>query len=61
MKKEYKVEDYATGTVIDVFYTYKDALEAVAEMEDEDKADGNYEPGFYAIRRGDEKRAERIW
>lgn len=56
---KYITEDYETGTDIDEFDTYAAALEAVAQYEAADRADGTYSEGFYAIRNGDE--LERIW
>lgn len=38
------------GSVIDTFPTKKEAEEALSEYETSDKADGCYEPRFYAIR-----------
>ena len=55
----YKTEDYETGNVIDEFSTREEALQAIAGYEKEDKENGCYEDGFYAIRHGDE--CERIY
>lgn len=41
--------DTETGTMIDEFNTYEEAANAIANYEEEDKADGAYEEGFYEI------------
>lgn len=56
---KYITEDYETGTTIDEFDTYADALEAVAQYEQDDRENDCYVDGFYAIRHGDE--VERIY
>lgn len=56
---KYITEDYETGTAIDEFDTYADALEAVAQYEQDDRENDCYVDGFYAIRHGDE--VERIY
>ena len=45
----YIIQDRETGTFIDSFDTYDEALEALKGYGDEDKADGIYEPDFYEI------------
>ena len=49
---KYITEDYETGTAIDEFDTYADALEAVAQYEQDDRENDCYVDGFYAIRHG---------
>lgn len=51
---KYITEDYETGTAIDEFDTYAEAMNAVAGYESADRADGTYSEGFYAIRHGED-------
>ena len=46
----YQVEDYETGNIIEQFTTMAEAEAYCAKAEKQDKDDGNYTPGFYAIR-----------
>ena len=48
-QKKYFTADRETGTLIDEFGTYEEALNAITEYEREDKEDGLYTPRFYDI------------
>jgi hypothetical protein len=49
MEKKYIIQDSETGTFIDEFGTYQEALKALQEYENEDKQEGVYTPDFYEI------------
>ena len=57
----YITEDYETGTTIDEFQTREEALKAIAKYEKDDKDDGTYTDGFYAIRHDDDDNVERVY
>ena len=46
---KYYTADKETGTFIEAFDTYAEALDAIDEYEAQDKADGNYEEDFYDV------------
>ena len=46
----YKVQDREAGNVIGYFTTKKEADEAVAMFEENDKEDGTYTPDFYEVK-----------
>ena len=48
MKKLFTA-DRETGTIIDEVKSVNEGLKLIREYEAEDKAEGNYEPGFYEI------------
>jgi len=48
MKKLFTA-DRETGTIIDEVKSVNEGLKLIKEYEKEDKAEGNYEPGFYEI------------
>lgn len=48
-KPGYIVRDREAGNVIDRFDTEEEALSALAEYEDEDRADGTYTEDFYEV------------
>ena len=45
----YIIRDKEAGNIIDRFFTFKDAENALEEYETADKADGTYTPDFYEI------------
>lgn len=47
--KKYYTADKETGTFIDEFDNYEDALSAISQYEEQDRADGNYTRDFYDI------------
>lgn len=49
MKNVYQTRFAINGDVIDEFKTYEDAEEAIQKYEEEDKKNGNYEPGEYEV------------
>lgn len=52
--KKYAVQCYETGTIIDVFNTREEAVEALREYEESDMNEGIYEAGFYEIKEMEE-------
>lgn len=59
INEKYITEDYETGTAIDEFASYAEAMAAVAKYEATDRENDSYSEGFYAIRHGEE--VERIY
>ncbi len=49
MKRYFYTADRETGSFIDSFETYEDALKAIEGYEAEDKENGDYTPDFYDI------------
>jgi len=47
--KKYIIQDSETGTFIDQFNTYQEALTELQKYENEDKQDGIFTPDFYEI------------
>ena len=47
--KKYIIQDRETGTFIDQFNTYQEALTELERYENEDKQDGTFTPDFYEI------------
>lgn len=45
----YIIQDREAGNVIDEFNSYTEAEEALSRYEEEDQANGDYEPNFYEI------------
>ncbi|MBR1725765.1 MAG: hypothetical protein IJ724_03810 [Muribaculaceae bacterium] len=48
----YYVQETSTGAIIDQFYTFKEALDAIKEYNDTDKEEGTYTPDVYEIKHG---------
>ena len=46
---KYQTRSRHSGTVIDEFNTYKEAIEAIEYYEAEDKRRGYYTPKFYEV------------
>ncbi len=46
----YRIQDRETGTLIDVFDTYEEALAELNIYERDDKNNGDYTPDFYEIK-----------
>lgn len=57
--EKYITEDYETGTAIDEFATYAEAMAAIAKYEATDRENDSYSEGFYAIRHGEN--VERVY
>ena len=51
--KKYYVEIDCNGSVLAECATHEEALRLICQYEEEDEADGTYEPGYYGIRHGD--------
>jgi hypothetical protein len=49
MEKKFIIQDRETGTFIDEFNTYQEALTGLEGFENEDKQEGVYTPDFYEI------------
>lgn len=49
MEKKYIIQDRETGTFIDEFNSYTEALKGLEEFENDDKKEGIYTPDFYEI------------
>lgn len=49
METKYIIQDSETGTFIDEFNTYQEALTVLEGFENEDKQEGVYTPDFYEI------------
>lgn len=47
--KKYIIQDSETGTFIDEFNTYQEALAELQIYENEDKQEGTFTPDFYEI------------
>ena len=47
--KSYYTADRETGTHIEKFATYQEAMDAIRRYEEADQADGSFTPGFYDI------------
>lgn len=47
--KKYKIRDRQCGIIIDEFDSLQAAQKALELYENDDKANGIYEPGFYEI------------
>ena len=56
---KYITEDYETGTTIDEFATYAEAMAAIAKYEQTDRENNCNGEGFYAIRHGEN--VERVY
>lgn len=49
MEKKFTIQDRETGTFIDEFDTYTEAMKELQRYEDEDKQEGVYTLDFYEI------------
>lgn len=50
LMKYYAVTCHETGTIIDVFDTREEAVEALQSYEEQDMEEGIYEAGFYNVQ-----------
>nr|DAF79765.1 MAG TPA: YaiA protein [Caudoviricetes sp.] len=46
---KYYTADRETGTFIEEFNSYEEALDAISNYEQEDKNNGDYEENFYSV------------
>lgn len=46
---KYYTSDRETGTIIEEFNSYEEALDAISDYEQEDKNNGDYEENFYSV------------
>jgi hypothetical protein len=49
MEKHFSIRNRETGTVIEEADTLTEALKVISKYENEDKANGTYEDGFYEV------------